>query len=221
MFVGHLAVALAAKRLRPATPLTWFMVAANLVDLAWPLFLLAGLEHVRIAPGATAFTPLVFESYPWTHSLLMAALWGGAFAALARAMGVRRDALWLIALVVMSHWVLDLVTHAPDLPLWPGAGTGYGLGLWNSVAGTFIVEGALWAAAIALFLRVRRPAGWQGQLALWSFVTVSTAIWASGVSSPPPPDERALALFALVGWIILPWAWWIERTSSPRGVGQG
>ena len=215
MFVGHLAVALTGKAVHRGTSLVWFVAAANLVDLIWPLLLIAGVERVRIDPGNTAFTPLAFEWYPWTHSLLMGVVWGALLAALALAWHVQRRALWLIGALVVSHWVLDFVTHRPDLPLLPQDGRLYGLGLWQSIPATFVVEGALWIAGIALFLRARRPRRLAGHVALWSFVVVSTFLWASGPFSPPPPDPQSLALFALLGWSIVPWAWWIERTSEP------
>jgi hypothetical protein len=226
MFVGHLAVAFAAKRLQPKVALPWFVAGTLLVDLIWPLLLLAGVESVRIAPGAMPFTPLVFESYPWTHSLAMGIVWGLLFAGIAHLAGVAREALPLLALIVPSHWLLDLTTHAPDLPLWPGRDGGLGLGLWNSVAGTFAVEGALWIGAIALFLGVRKPRGATGQVALWGFVALATMFWASGPFSPPPADARSLAFAALGLWLFVPWAWWIERSSSGRGplggaVGNG
>jgi hypothetical protein len=216
MVVGHLAVGLSAKRLSRNTSLVWFITAANLVDLIWPLFLLIGLERVRIDPGNTAFTPLAFDHYPWTHSLLAAAAWGVAFAVLARAYGVSRLAAMLAGALVMSHWILDLVTHRPDLPLSPWSDRVYGFGLWRSIPATLVVETLLWIAGIMLFLRAVRPRGFQGQIAFWSFVLASTIIWAGGPFSPPPPDVRSLATLASIGWIIVPWAWWIERTTEPR-----
>jgi membrane-bound metal-dependent hydrolase YbcI (DUF457 family) len=216
MFVGHLAAALTGKTASRGTSLVWLVAAANLVDLIWPLLLLAGIERVRIDPGNTAFTPLAFEWYPWTHSLAMGVVWGIALAAVARAFGVAASAARLIGALVVSHWVLDFLTHRPDLPLWPWSDRVYGLGLWQSIAGTFAVEALMWLTAIALFLRVRRPLGVRGQLALWSFVIVSTSLWAISPFTPPPPSERAVAWFGLFGWIVVPWAWWIERTSAPR-----
>jgi hypothetical protein len=216
MFVGHLAVALTGKKASPTTSLVWFVVAANLVDLLWPLFLLAGLERVRIDPGNTAFTPLAFESYPWTHSLLMGLVWGAALAALARWRGVSKAGAWIIGALVVSHWVLDFVSHGPDLQLWPWPSGTYGLGLWRSIPTTFVIEGLLWIAGIAIFLGAFRPRGSQGQLALWSFVLASTFLWAMGPFAPLPPDEGSLAISVLLGWIIVPWAWWIERTWEPR-----
>lgn len=215
MFVGHLAVAFAAKRAESATSLVWFVLAANLVDLVWPIFLLLGAEVVRIDPGNTAFTALDFAHYPWTHSLVMGIGWAGALAVVATRLGVTTRDAWILAALVLSHWVLDFITHRPDMPLWPGESPRYGLGLWNSIPGTFIVESLLWLAGLAKYLRVRRPRGAAGWIALGSFVGVSTVMWAASPFSPPPPNEQALVYFALFGWIIVPWAWWIERTSAP------
>lgn len=216
MFVGHLAVAFAGKRVSRTTSLGWLVAAATAADLLWPFFLLLGLEHARIAPGATAVTPLVFESYPWSHSLLMLVAWGFLLAAIARWRGVESRGAWLIAVLVVSHWVLDFVTHAPDMPFWPGASPRVGLALWNSIAATFAVEGALWITCLTLFLRAFRPRNWVGRLAFWSFVLINTLMWASGPWSAPPTSERGLALFALIGWIVVPWAIWIDRSHVAR-----
>ncbi len=205
MFVGHLALAFAAKRARPRASLGWYIAATTTLDLLWPIFLLLGIERVSIQPGAMAFNPLVFDSYPWSHSLLMAAVWGLALAVLARWRGVPAGAAKLIGALVVSHWVLDWLTHAADMPLWPG-GPRFGLGLWNSVPGTLAVEGLLWVAGLWLYLAPRRRTSWIGPVALWSMVLVTTAMWASGPWSPPPPDPQALALFALIGWLLIPWS---------------
>ena len=208
MFVGHLAVALAAKRVAPAAGLGWLMAGVTMLDLVWPVFVLMGIEHVRVVPGATAFTPLVFDAYPWSHSLIMAVAWGALLAALARWRGVAASAGLLVALVV-SHWVLDAASHAPDMPLWPGPSPRFGLGLWYSIPLTFVVEGALWLTAIVMFLRMR-PAP-KGRVAFWSLVAVVTLMWITGPWSPPPPSTRALGWFALIGWTIVPWAALADR----------
>lgn len=215
MFVGHLAVALVGRTVSRTTSLAWFTAAACFVDLLWPAFLLAGLEQTRIDPGNTAFTPLAFDSYPWSHSLLMGCAWGGALGLFARVCGVRRSGAWLVSALVVSHWLLDFITHRPDLPLWPWPNGVYQTGLWNSIGATFVVEGLLWVVAIALFLGARTSRGAGGHIAFWSFVVASTLLWATGPFTPPPPDERSLALFALAGLIVVPWGWWIERTSEP------
>ena len=121
MFIGHFAAAYAAKRLVPRTSLGTLFTAAQLPDVLWPPLLLAGAEHATIAPGDTAFTPLRFDSYPISHSLLTVALWGALLGALH--FWRRRRALdaVVLAVLVVSHWLLDFVSHRPDMPLWPGA----------------------------------------------------------------------------------------------------
>lgn len=217
MFVGHLAVAFAAKRAKPEVSLAWTVTAVSFVDLLWPVLMLLGAERVAIAPGITAFTPLYFVHYPWSHSLVMGLVWGLLFAAFASSRGVRRDALPLLAALVVSHWLLDFLTHRPDLPLWPGSNQLYGLGLWNSVVGTLVVEAVLWLGGLALWFSAFRPRGANGWAAIGSFVLMSTAIWISGPFAPPPPTSQAVAVGALLGFSIIPWAWWIERSTERRG----
>lgn len=217
MFVGHLALAFASKRYDPEPSLGWYVAAVVALDLLWPLFLLLGIEHVRAEPGATAFTPLVFTSYPWSHSLLMSGVWGVILALMARWRGIAPRTTVLLALLVMSHWILDFFTHAPDMPLWPGRSPHLGLGLWNSIAGTIVIEGAMWIAGIWLYLGPRRATRWVGPVALWSFIVVCTLMWISGPWSPPPATERAMGWFGLIGWITVPWAALADRYYSLRG----
>jgi hypothetical protein len=215
MFVGHLALPLAARRYAPNVNLGWLVAGGIALDLIWPVLVLAGIEQVRIAPGATAFTPLVFEAYPWSHSLLMTIAWGVALAATAVSAGVPKSAGPLLAGLVVSHWVLDFITHAPDMPLWPAAGSPrFGLGLWNSIPATLAVEGLLWVAGITLYLRGSTLQGLGSKIAFWSLVVITTVMWAGGPWSPPPADSRALGWFALIGWIMIPWATLADRAST-------
>lgn len=213
MFVGHLAVALAAKPAAPTVSLGILIGAAFGLDLLWPLLLLLGVEQVSVQPGITAFTPLNFESYPWSHSLMMAIIWGAVLATLARPSDAR--ARWVIGGLVMSHWVLDVIAHRPDLPVWPG-GPLVGFGLWNSVPATFIVEGALLLASVALYSRstTRRDGGNRWVLPSLLFFTI--VIWASGPFSPPPPGATAIAIVGLAMWLFPLWGHWIERTRDVR-----
>ena len=148
----------------------------------------------RIVPGATAFTPLVFDSYPWSHSLATSVIWGGLLAALARTIAPgRRVSLLLVALVV-SHWVLDVISHAPDMPLWPGASPHYGLGLWNSIPLTLGIEGAIWIAGIAVFLRTAPPRTRGARIAFWSLVIVTTLMWATSPKRRGPTTPASFSL---------------------------
>ena len=214
MFIGHFAVGLAAKRVSPRTSLGTLFLAAQLLDLVWPALVLLGIEEVRIEPGNTAFTPLAFVSYPWSHGLLTAAIWAVAFGLVyAVARGSARGG-WVVGALVLSHWVLDFVTHRPDLPLAPGAAK-VGLGLWGSVPATLAVEGALFAAGVAVYARATRPRDRTGRLAFLALVLFLAGVYAANVAGPPPPSVRAVGAAGLLMWLFVPWAAWIDRHREP------
>jgi len=210
MFIGHIGLAMAAKRVAPKPSLGTLTLAAQWADGIWPIFLLLGWEQVRIVPGTTAVTPLLFVSYPISHSLVADFLWGallgGIYFALRRD---RNGAFWLFALVV-SHWVLDFVSHRPDMPLWPG-GNVYGLGLWNYVGATLAAEFALFGFGVLLYTRATRPRDRWGSMLLWTFVLVLAVLYVMSVFGPPAPSVTVLAWSGLLGWLFLAWAYWIDR----------
>lgn len=216
MFVGHTAVALAAKSRVPSVSLGWFVAAAFALDLLWPVFLLTGIERVSIVPGAIAFNPLVFDSYPWSHSLIMACVWGLLAAGIARWRGIPMGVAALIGALVVSHWMLDYLSHGPDMPLWPGNSPLLGLGLWKSIPATLLVEGVIFVTGIVLYVRATRPVDRIGSWGLWTYVLVSTTLWASVPWSPPPPNPQTLAWFSLGAYLFVLWAAWFDchrRTS--------
>jgi membrane-bound metal-dependent hydrolase YbcI (DUF457 family) len=213
MFIGHFAVGLALKRVAPRTSLGILVAASQLLDLLWPCFLLLGWEHVRIDPGNTAFTPLAFDSYPISHSLLMAIVWAGMFAVLTSRGSPRQVSRW-IAVGVISHWVLDWITHRPDLPLVPLFGPKVGLGLWNSVAGTVLVETAMFAVAAWMYATDTRPRDRVGRWALAVWLGLLSVIYVANIFSPPPPDIRSLSLVALLLWLFPIWASWFDAHRS-------
>ena len=217
MFLGHFAVGLAGKRVAPRASLAVLLLAAILLDGLWPIFLLLGWERVRVDPGNTPVTPLDFQHYPWSHSLLMVAVWSALFAIVYLVLARDgRGATWLGA-AVASHWVLDWVTHRPDLPLWPGGPTA-GLGLWYSPFGTVAVEVATFLVGLWLYLRTTRPRGWTGRLSLWSLVAMLGGLYVANLQPlPAGATERAIAYVGLLGWLFVPWAWWIERTRRTVG----
>ena len=214
MFIGHFGLAMAAKKVAPKPSLGTLVLAAQLADGVWPVFVLLGWERVEIEPGVTAVTPLRFVSYPYTHSLVAGAVWAallaGSYYALRRD---RTGAAWIAALVV-SHWVLDFASHRPDMPLWPG-GPNVGLGLWYSLPGTLVVEFALFGAGAWLYAGATRPRDRVGTFAFAAFVAVLAAIYAAAVFGPPPPSVTALAMSGLLGWLFIVWAYWIDRHREP------
>ena len=214
MFIGHFGLAMAAKRVAPKPSLGTLVLAAQLADGVWPVFVLLGWERVEIAPGVTAVTPLRFVSYPYSHSLVAGAFWAallaGGYYALRRDRG---GAAWIAALVV-SHWMLDFASHRPDMPLWPG-GPKVGLGLWYSMPATLVVEFALFGAGAWLYVSATRPRDRVGTFAFAAFVAVLAAIYAAAVFGPPPPSVPALAMSGLAGWLFIVWAYWIDRHREP------
>ncbi len=210
MFIGHFAVGLAAKRVAPGTSLGLLIAAPVALDLLWPIFVLAGWEQVRIDPGNTAFTPLAFVHYPWSHSLLMSVVWGALMALVYWLVTRYRTGAVVLGLGVVSHWVLDAVVHRPDLPLYPGSATLIGLGLWNSVAATIALESAMFLAALWLYARVTEPQDRTGRYASWAFAVFLVLVYIANIIGPPPPDARAVALVTLSMWILPLWAWWFD-----------
>jgi hypothetical protein len=214
MFIGHYAVALAAKRVDPKIPLWTMFISVQLLDLIWPILLLMGVEHVRIDPGNTAVTPLDFYDYPITHSLVTVV---GFSVAATLVFYISRRKLTSSLVVgggVLSHWILDAVVHRPDLPIVPGGQLNVGLGLWNSIPGTIVVELGLMAVGTALYLASTDARTRTGLLAFWSLIVFLVGVWIANLFGPPPPDVTTLAFSALALWLLIPWAYWIDRTRS-------
>lgn len=216
MFVGHFAVGFAGKRVAPAVSLGTLFLAAQLLDLLWPTFLLLGIERVRVAPGITAVTPLDFVSYPYSHSLLAAVGWSILLGlvywlAQCRRRGhVLRDGT-LLGGVVLSHWVLDYVTHRPDLQLAPGVATRVGLGLWFSRPASLAVELLLFLVGVVVYARTTTARDRVGRYALWGLVAFLLATYLAAVLGPPPPDAAVLAWSGQSMWLLVAWGYWVDR----------
>jgi hypothetical protein len=214
MFIGHNAFAFVSKRVAPRGSLGVYTAAVMLPDLIWPIFLLLGIEHVRIQPGATRFTPLDFYDYLGTHSLLMTVAWGLFFSGIYMAIThYFRGAIWVL-LGVVSHWVLDFIVHRPDLPLYPN-GPKVGLGLWNSPPATIVIESAMFAIAVLLYRSGTQPVDRIGSIGMWSFIIALALIYIANASGNPPPSARAVAYLGLAGWLLPFWAGWFDRHRQP------
>ena len=220
MFIGHFGVAFGSKKIVPKVSLGTLILAAQLLDLVWPILLLLGVEHVRIDPGNTAFTPLEFYDYPITHSLLLVILWSLLFGGVYY--GIKRQVKGAIVAgcAVLSHWVLDFLTHRPDLPLFPWGGPYAGLGLWNSVPGTIVVEWAIFIAGVVLYATSTRPLDRTGRYAFWGLVAFLIVSAVAANFGPPPPDVKAIAVTALFLWLLVPWGYWIDRHRQSAAVRQ-
>jgi membrane-bound metal-dependent hydrolase YbcI (DUF457 family) len=211
VFLGHFGVGLAAKKYTPYTSLGTLLLSAQLLDLLWPAFLSLGYEQVRIEPGLTPVAPLDFVSYPWSHSLLAAGVWALLFAGIYTVFRRYPRGAVVIAVLVLSHWVLDFVTHRPDLPLWPWGGPKVGLGLWNSRSATLLAEGLVFAVGLWVYGENTEPTDRIGKRAFVLFAIVLGVLYLSSVFGPPPPDVGTLTWAGHAQWLLVLWGYWLDR----------
>jgi len=211
MFLGHFAVGFAAKLAAPRVSLGTLFLAAQFVDLLWPTFLLLGWERVEIEPGATRVTPLDFVWYPLSHSLVMVLVWAVLLGCLyGWARHYVRGAV-VVALGVVSHWLLDALVHRPDLPLVLGGGAEVGLGLWHSLPATLIVELLVFFVAVGLYVRRTVAIDRAGSIGLWGLVALLVAIYLGNLFGPPPPSVAAIAWVGEAQWLLVALGYWIDR----------
>jgi hypothetical protein len=221
MFLGHYGVAFALKRAEPKLSLGTLFVAVQLADLLWGVFLLAGWEQVRIDPGYTAVTPLQFIEYPISHSLFGMAMWALVGAAVYYSWPTRDtsrhwQAAALVGVAILSHFALDLLVHVPDLPIAGQDSPRLGLGLWNNPTATLLLELAMLASGVAVYVafRSRRHPARPGRLA--SLVLILVAIYLVSFFGPPPPSVTAIAVTDIMGLLLLAaLAAWVDRRATP------
>jgi membrane-bound metal-dependent hydrolase YbcI (DUF457 family) len=211
MFIGHFGTGFAVKKIAPAISLGTLFLAAQFIDLIWPILLLLGIEQVLIEPGNTMVTPLNFTYYPFTHSLLAVVVWGIIIGVIYYLFKKNFwNSVWL-GLLVPSHWVLDLLTHRPDLPLMPGSEIKVGLGLWDSLMGTVVIEVFIFISGVYLYLKATRAKNRTGSIALWTLVLFLVLVYISNLVGPPPPSSKMIAWVGLTQWLLVFWAYWIDR----------
>jgi len=213
VFVGHFAAGLAAKRIAPRVPLSAAILAAAFSDVVWILCFPTGIEKVEIHPGLMVANSLDLIYIPFSHSLLMDAVWGALFAVIYYQW--RRDSrgAWILFAAVLSHWILDVATHRPDMPLSPGLDMRFGLGLWNSRASTFIVEGGLWFGCVLLYVAGTRAKTRGGVYGFWTMIVLLTLLWVISLRGDPPPSLASLAITNTIFFaVVLAWAQWMNRS---------
>jgi membrane-bound metal-dependent hydrolase YbcI (DUF457 family) len=216
MFIGHFAVGIAAKRHAPNVSLAWLLAAPQLLDLLWPVFVATGIERASVVPGITAVTPLDLASMPWSHSLVMACVWAAVTGVVYHVRTRDLRGARVLAFCVVSHWVLDWLTHRPDMQLYPGS-IRLGLGLWNSIPATITIEGVLFACSVisyTRFTRARTPAGtWHWAI----FVALLSLVYLGNIFGPPPPHIYAVIAAAFLGITgIVFWGRTLEKLRENR-----
>jgi hypothetical protein len=227
MVLGHFGLGLAAKKYAPKISLGTLFIAVQWADLLWPVLLLLDVEKVNIRPDNPNF-PLQFVSYPVTHSLLMGVIWGLVFGVIywwrtapkirlqASSVGVghNRSGAIILGLCVLSHWILDLIVHAPDLPLLPADSPKLGLGLWDHPLATAIVECAIFAVGLILYLKNTRAKNKTGKWSLWLLVVLLVVNQFAGQFSPLPPSAHAIGWAAQYQWLFVFLGYWVNRNRT-------
>ena len=214
--MGHFGLGLAGKRVLPEASLGTLFLSVQFADALWPLLVLLGVEHVRVAPGILRLQNLDFDDYPLSHSLAALVAWAILFGALYWLAHRRLAAAVVLGIGVVSHWVLDVLVHRPDVPVLP-RGPYLGLGLWNSVPATLALEGGLYVGGAILYVRATRPRDRVGTVALAVLLILLAVLWLAAIFGPPPPSARGVAVSGLAGWLFVPWAYWIDRHRVVRG----
>jgi hypothetical protein len=144
----HLAVGLAAKRVAPKSPVIFLILAAYAIDMIWAVFYFAGIE--AMSDGTT--------TNPWSHGLLMSMVWSALVGLFVFFVSRNRRTGWISALLVLSHWVIDFISH-PMLFAFPndtglsllfeGSPT-VGLGLWRTELGMNVGEYGMLVVGITI-----------------------------------------------------------------------
>ena len=212
MFIGHFAIGMAAKKVGPAVSLGTLFLSAQFLDLLWPTLLLLDAEHVSIQPGVSKVTPLAFTYYPISHSLLAVIGWSLLLALIYYFITKNKSASLLVGGLVVSHWLLDAIVHIPDLPLYPGQSPKVGLGLWNNVLLTILIEGAIFVLGVVLYINTKKRQGQNLNARFWSLIVFLIIIHIMNLIGPPPPSVAAVAWAGHLQWLFITWAWWADRS---------
>ena len=212
MFIGHYALAFGAKKFAPDVSLGILFLACQLADIIWPNLVLLGIEALEIEPGITVMTPLNFLHYPYSHSLVALILWSAVFGvlyALLRRSGAK--AAIVIAVLVLSHWVLDVLSHRPDMPITLADTSRIGLGLWNFPVVAVPLELLLFGAGIWLYIRHTKPLDRQGNIGFWALTLFLLVVYAASLLQSPPPSVTAVAWSAQALWVVVAWGFWVDH----------
>jgi hypothetical protein len=218
LFIGHYAVGLGAKKFAPQVKLGTLFLAAQFPDLLWSIFLLLGIEHARINPGDTIFTPLDLYDFPISHSLLTSIGWAVFFGVTYFFLKKNGRNSIIVGGAVLSHWLLDYITHRPDLQIAPGVHVVLGLGLWNSTIGTIALEGVLFMGAVYFYTRATKSIDRVGNYAFWGLIALLLISYFANITSPPPPNMMAVAYTGIAQWLFIVWAYWIDRHRTMRTI---
>jgi membrane-bound metal-dependent hydrolase YbcI (DUF457 family) len=171
---------------------------------------------VKIEPGNTVFTPLNFVYYPYSHSLLAAIFWALLFGAIYYLFKKNFKTSLLLGVLVVGHWVLDFLSHRADLPLVPWSDYKVGLGLWNSLPFTIIVEGLIFCTGAWFYISYAKAKNKTGFYRIWGLLIFLVVIYINNIFASPPPAEATIGWVGLSQWLIIAWGYWIDKKREPK-----
>jgi len=216
MFIGHYGLALGVKKAAPQISLLTLFVAVEFVDILWPFLLLFDVEQVKVTPGITVVTPFDFVHYPYTHSLLMGFVWGSLAAVVYWFFKKDVKSAVIVGLAVLSHWFLDLVVHIADLPLTPFTNIKVGMGLWNSLEGTVILELIIFAIGAYLYYKHTKAINHKGKWGFWLLIAFFLLTDFYNMFGPPPENSIPMLFvsFAVLQIIVLSLAQLVDKNRA-------
>lgn len=200
MILGHYAVGFIGKKMAPNASLGTVMLAALWLDLVWSVFLLVGVERVRVEAGATRAMPVFFEYFPFSHGFVSAIAWSLLFGSAYWLIRRNRVTASVLAACVFSHWWLDAIAHDQDLPFAYADSTTVGLGLWRSLIATFLVEATLFGIGVAVYLRRYQARTPFGNYLFVGFVSALLVIYTSLFVGYVPSGTTEVAIVTLGQW---------------------
>jgi hypothetical protein len=220
MFVGHYGVAFAARGVEKKLPLWAYFLAVQWVDVVWTMLVFFGVERVSIQPGVNPSGPLVFDYYPYTHSLAAGAAWAAiafmGYRVITRMRGSQRVAA-ILALAVLSHWFLDFMVHQPDLDIYDETRK-VGLGLWNHPVIEVIVEYLLLFGGMLFYFRKSPKLSMKRRIAMVVLCIFMSLVQLAGSFGPPPASVKIMAVSGFVIYLLFTGlAAWAEGRRAKAG----
>jgi len=220
MFIGHYGIGLALKKVEPKLSLGLLIFGAIMLDILFGLFLLSGIEHAKIVPGATVVSPFEFYDYPFSHSAVGVIIWAtvGFLAYWLWPKGdrtQRKRPAFILAVAIFSHFILDFISHTPDLTIFGNNSPKLGLSLWNNLGGTIIVEMGIFFVGFILYMRATKSVSASGKYGFALMILILLVLYIGNIFGPPPPNMISAAVIMTAGQLALvALAFWVDRNRT-------
>lgn len=222
MFIGHYGIALAAKKVDKNISLGFLFFATQFADILFFTLVLLGIEKMSFAPGITKVSPLDFTYYPYSHGLAASFIWTGLFFVVSKIAPSKSDSnknkiALAMGATVLSHFLLDVIVHRADLPLLGGDSYKIGLGLWNYVLASFLIELLILLSGLWMYLKSTKGATFVGKYGMIIFSAFVTTVWMASLLTPTPSDFniKGFAIFGLLfQLIVIGIVSWLDRSRT-------